>query len=58
MKSVDQNDVRSVYNWSETAQCRRDTGPGLMSRVSIPDSETRLYPKSKQDKVFQAPSLS
>ena len=37
MKSVDQNDVRSIYNWSETSQCRSDTRPGVMSLVSAPD---------------------
>ena len=55
MKSVDQNDVRSVYNWSETSQCRSVTGPRVMSRVSAPDtnSETHLYQaETKQDEVF------
>ena len=37
MKSVDQNDVRSIYNWSETSECRSDTRPGVMSLVSVPD---------------------
>ena len=49
MKSVDQNGVRSVYNWSETSQCRRVTGPGVMSRVSAPDTETRLYPRERPE---------
>ena len=49
MKSVDQNDVRSIYNWSVASVCRSVSRAGVMSRNSwtwdTSPSQTRRYIK-------------